>query len=141
MAIYDPIVPRPNDGAGLPDALRRARYQQMLSEELGRRPEGFTPAEPERGWRGLIAPIVAMLLLATIVLAGFFVFTLWKSGAIGWRLPEGGPTAAQRNWQYQDRARPLEEPEAAPSEIDRILEERRKPAEEKVEEVAGEVEE
>ncbi len=126
MAIYDPIVPRPRDGSrrdsgDMPDALQRALYQEMLSEELGRRPEGFAPAEPEGEWRDLMPAIIAMIFLALLVLAIAYVVMLWRSGEFeGWG---GGATvtAAERAWRRADRARPLEETAPAESEVEAML--------------------
>lgn len=132
MAIYDPIVPRPRGGdrrtsGNLPDSLQRALYQEMLTEELGRRPEGFVPAEPEGKWRDLLPAIVGMLILALLALTIAYVVMLWRAGEFdGWMTGER-ITAAQRAWQREDRARRPEDAAPDSSPIEDMLEKSRTP--------------
>lgn len=126
MPGYDPIVPRPSDGANLPDSLRQARYQQMLSEELGRRPEGFVPDQPARNWRSLVLPILLMLLFAVMILGAAWLFLQWRSGEFRFTAPAAVATEAERAWRREDRARPVEDGPPMESEIEKMFEEQRK---------------
>jgi len=134
MARYDPIVPRPRDGGrrdsgDLPDSLQRVLYQQMLSEELGRNPEGFVPAPLRRSWREVLLPVMMMLVLAALILAAVWIFAQWRAGEISFTTPAKVVTEAERAWRREDRQRPAEELAPQMSEMEDALEAARRPVE------------
>jgi hypothetical protein len=103
----------------MPDALRRALYQQMLREELGRTLSGDVEPGSTRNWVDLILPVTLMLMLAGLLLGGAYAYALWQSG---WFDHYGSPLrpAAETSWQRQDRHRPPEDLAPARSEVDAL---------------------
>lgn len=99
----------------MPDSLRRALYQEMLREELGRNPSGVVGDPPRRSWSALVAPIAIMLVLAMLVLLGAFALSLWQRGAF---TPVVSSADADTPWQRLDRTRPPEDLTPQKSEVE-----------------------
>jgi hypothetical protein len=103
----------------MPDALRRALYQQMLREELGRTLSGEAEPKSARNWVDLILPVTLMLMLAGLVLGGLYAYSMWRNGAFD-RYASPLRPAMETPWQREDRHRPPEDLAPAKSEVDPV---------------------
>jgi hypothetical protein len=103
----------------MPDALRRALYQQMLREELGRTLSGEVEPKAARNWVDLILPVTLMLMLAGLVLGGLYAYSMWQDGAFD-RYASPLRPAMETPWQREDRHRPPEDLAPAKSEVDPV---------------------